>query len=151
MSGGFCKICHRQNLTCSFYKTFDVPVKSHLGALCLWFFLGNVWGDFIYDGIRRLRTKHFTALHKPGMENMFAQLSPLSLKLFSSVVTGCFSCVCQMTAREGTHLVGKDSLSLCPFDTVLRSNGQKNFLDIVSSKRVHCWRKIQLSWTATRT
>lgn len=50
---------------------------------------------------------------------MFVQLSPLSLKLFSSVVCGCFLCVCLMTAGEGTHLVGKDSLSLCPFDTVL--------------------------------
>lgn len=82
-------------------------------------FLGGREGDFIYDGFRRLRSKRFTVLHKPGIENMFVQLSPLSLKLFSSVVSGCFSCVCQMTAREGTHLVGKDSLSLCPFDTVL--------------------------------
>lgn len=89
-------------------------------------FLGNILGDFIYDGFRRLRTKHFTALHKPGIGNMFVQLSPLSLKLFSSVVTGCFSCVCQMTAQEGTHLVGKDSLSLCPFDTVLVEQWPEN-------------------------
>jgi len=75
--------------------------------------------DFVYDGFRRLRTKHFTVLDKPGIGNMFVQLSPLSLKLFSSVVSGCFACVCQMTAREGTHLVGKDSLGLCPFDTIL--------------------------------
>lgn len=82
-------------------------------------FLGNRVPDFRYDGLRLLRTKHFTVLDKPGIGNMFVQLSPLSLKLFSSVVSGCFSCISQMTAREGTHLVGKDSLSLCPFDTVL--------------------------------
>lgn len=45
-------------------------------------------------------------------------LCPLSY-LFSSAVSGCFSCIFRMTTREGTHLVGKDSLGLCPFDTVM--------------------------------
>lgn len=63
---------------------------------------------------------------------MFVQLSPLSLRLFSSVVSGCFSCVCRMTTREGTHLVGKDSLSLCPFDTVLSGAMSRNPLFLLS-------------------
>lgn len=107
---------------------FGFSVTSDIGALCLRFFL-EAEGEAVYDGFRRLRTKNFTILDKPGIENMFVQLSPLSLKLFPSVVSGCFSCVCRMTAQEGTHLVGKDSLSLCPFDTVLSGdNVQKTFL-----------------------
>lgn len=78
---GLRKYCHRRKLTSLFYSVFGFLWNQMLE--CSAFHFSWVWwGKTVSVGSQRLRTKYFAALDKPGIENMFVQLSPLSLKLF---------------------------------------------------------------------